>query len=49
MTEDKDVSSQIHDNHMLINDLVIEDINLSEPLMDGYLIDPSRLFERLQK
>ena len=28
MIEDKDVSSQIHDYHMLVNDLVIEDIKL---------------------
>ena len=38
MTEDKDVSSQIHDYHMLINDLVIEDINLLEPFVADYLI-----------
>ena len=28
MTEDRDVSSQIHDYHMLINDLVTEEIKL---------------------
>ena len=28
MTKDMDVSSQIHDYHMLIDDLVIEDIKL---------------------
>ena len=28
MTMDRDVSSQIHDYHMLINDIVIEDIKL---------------------
>ena len=28
MTEDRDVSSQIHDYHLLINDLAIEDIKL---------------------
>ena len=32
MTEDRDVSSQIHDYHMLVNDLVIEDIKLPESL-----------------
>ncbi|KAL6341750.1 hypothetical protein AAG906_037994 [Vitis piasezkii] len=31
MTEDRDVSSQIHDYHLLINDLAIEDIKLPEP------------------
>ena len=39
MTEDRDVSSQIHDYHMLVNDLVIEDIKLPEPFVDGYLIE----------
>ena len=38
MTEDKDVSSQIHDYHLLINDLVIEDIKLLEPFMADYLV-----------
>ena len=38
MTKDRDVSSQIHDYHMLINDLVIEDIKLLEPFVAGYLI-----------
>ena len=39
MIEDRDVSSQIHDYHMLINDLVIEDIKLSEPFVACYLIE----------
>ena len=38
MTEDRDVSSQIHDYHMLINDLVTEDIKLPKPFVVGYLI-----------
>ena len=37
MTEDRDVSSQIHDYHMLINDLITEDINLPEPFIASYL------------
>ena len=37
MTEDRDVSSQIHDYHMLINELVTEDIKLPEPFVVGYL------------
>ena len=36
MTEDKDVSSQIHDYHLLINDLAIENIKFSEPFVAGY-------------
>ena len=39
MTKDRDLSSQIHDYHMLINDLVIEDIKLLEPFVSGYLIE----------
>ena len=39
MTEDKDVSSQIHDYHLLINDLAIEDIKLPKPFVDGYLVE----------
>ena len=39
MTEDRDVSSQIHDYHMLVNDLVTEDIKLLEPFVVGYLIE----------
>ena len=39
MTEDRDVSSQIHDYHILIHDLVIEDINLHGPFVVGYLIE----------
>ena len=39
MTEDSDVSSQIHGYHMLINDLVIEDIKLLEPFVSYYLIE----------
>ena len=38
MTEDRDVSSQIHDYHLLINDLAIEDIKLPEPFVVGYLV-----------
>ena len=38
-TEDKDVSSQIHDYHLLINDLVIEDIKLPKPFVVGYLVE----------
>ena len=33
MTEDRDVSSQIHDYHLLINDLAIEEIKLLEPFV----------------
>ena len=39
MTEDRDVSSQIHDYHLLINDLVIEDIKLPEPFVANYLAE----------
>ena len=39
MTRNRDVSSQIHDYHMLINDLVIEDIKLLEFFVVGYLIE----------
>ena len=39
MTKDKDVSSQIHECHMLVNDLVTEDIKLPEPFVTGYLIE----------
>ena len=39
MTEDKEVSSQIHDYHLLINDLAIEDIKLPEPFVVGYLVE----------
>ena len=38
MIEDRDVSSQIHDYHLLINYLAIEDIKLPEPFMAGYLV-----------
>ena len=38
MTEDKDVSSQIHNYHSLINDLTIEDIKLLEPFVTDYLV-----------
>ena len=34
----KDVSSQIHDYHLLINDLAIEDIKLLKPFVAGYLV-----------
>ena len=39
MTEERGVSSQIHDYHMLINDLFIEDIKLPEPFVVVYLIE----------
>ena len=39
MTEDIDVSSQIHNYHMFINDLAIEDIKLPEPFLVGYLVE----------
>ena len=39
MAEDRDVSSQIHNYHMLVNDLVTEDIKLPEPFVVGYLIE----------
>ena len=39
MTEDRDVSSQIHDYHLLINDLVIEEIKLPQPFVVGYLVE----------
>ena len=39
MIEDKDVSSQIHDYHILINDLVIEDIKLLESFVATYLME----------
>ena len=38
MIEDRNVSSQIHDNHLLINDLAIEDIKLPEPFVAGCLV-----------
>ena len=38
MIEDRDVSSQIHDYHLLINDFTIEDIKLLEPCVAGYLV-----------
>ena len=39
MTDDRDLSSQIHDYHLLINDLAIEDIKLPEPFVTGYLVE----------
>ena len=39
MAKDKDVSSQIHDYHLLINDLGVEDIKLTEPFVAGYLVE----------
>ena len=39
MTEDIDVSSKIHDCHILINDQVIEDIKLPNLLWLGYIIE----------
>ena len=38
MTEDRDVSSQIHDYHLFINDLAIEDIKLLEPFVVDHLV-----------
>ena len=42
MMEDRDVSSQIHDYHLLINDLAIEDIKLAKPFVVGYLVETFR-------
>ena len=39
MTADRDVSYQIHDYHLLINDLAIEDIKLPEPFVVSYLVE----------
>ena len=39
MTKDEDVSSQIHDYHMLINVLIIEDIKLLKPFVVGNLLE----------
>ena len=39
MTADRDVSYQIHDYDLLINDLAIEDIKLLEPFVVGYLVE----------
>ena len=39
MTEDRDVASQIHDYHMLINDRVIEYIKLPKTFVVGYPIE----------
>nr|CAN62301.1 hypothetical protein VITISV_034115 [Vitis vinifera] len=39
MTEDRDVSYQIHDHHLLINDLAIEDTKLLESFVAGYLVE----------
>ena len=36
MTKGRDVSSQIHYYHLLINDLAIENIKFSEPFVAGY-------------
>ena len=38
MTEGRDVSSQIHYYHLLINDLAIEDIKLPEHFVAGCLV-----------
>ena len=38
MNKDRDVSSQIHDYHLLINDLVIKDIKLLEPFVVDHLV-----------
>ena len=39
MAEDKEVTSQIHGFHMLINDLKNENINLPESFVVGCLIE----------
>ena len=39
MTKNRDVSYQIHDYYLLINDLAIEDIKLPEPFVAGYLVE----------
>ena len=39
MTDDRDVSSKIHDYHMVVNDLLTEDIKLPQPFVAGYLIE----------
>ena len=39
MTKDRDVSSQIHDYHMLISDLANEDIKLPKPFVACYSIE----------
>ena len=39
MTEDRDVSSQIHDYHMLVNGLVTENIKSPEPFVASYLLE----------
>ena len=48
MTDDRDVSSQIHDYHMLVNDLVTEDIKLPEPFVAGYLV-PFQILSKTTK
>ena len=39
MIDDRNVSSQIHDYYLLINDLAIEDIKLPEPFVTSYLVE----------
>lgn len=39
LTKDKNVSSQIHNYYLLINDLANEEVKLPEPFMVGYLIE----------
>lgn len=39
MTNNRDVSSQIHNYYLLINDLANEDVKLPEPFVVGYLIE----------
>ncbi|XP_039119091.1 uncharacterized protein LOC120255315 [Dioscorea cayenensis subsp. rotundata] len=39
MTEDKDVSSQIHDYHVLVNELKNEEIILPDAFIAGFLIE----------
>ena len=39
MSNEKDVSIQINDYHMLLNDLKNEEINLPEAFVYGYLIE----------
>ena len=47
MTKDIDVSSKIRGYHMLINDLVIEDIKLPQPFVVDYRIETLLVIEVL--
>ena len=42
MIGDRDVSSQIHDYHLLINNLAIENTKLPKPFVVGYLVETFR-------